>query len=72
MFFSEEKNQKTFASWCCRTVRGMPELLPRGAGNKSLLVLFFRKQHSYSDMKQMRVACRYGLACQKAGFTSWW
>jgi hypothetical protein len=43
MFFSEEKNQKTFISWRCPPIRPCP-----ATGGcvefKSLLLLFFRKE----------------------------
>jgi len=40
MFFFEKKNQKTFAAW-----RTLPE--KRSPNNKSLLLLFFRKEDSF-------------------------
>jgi hypothetical protein len=44
-FFSEEKNQKTFVSQ--QVPRSRPLLKPcRGRRNKSLLLLFFRKEGS--------------------------
>jgi hypothetical protein len=42
MFFSEEKNQKTFAN----AGPGAPCQV-RDSTEKSLLVLFFRKEHSF-------------------------
>jgi hypothetical protein len=46
MFFSEEKNQKTFES--AQAYRYGPWLdRLRRRRNKSLLVLFFRKEHSF-------------------------
>jgi hypothetical protein len=38
MFFFEKKNQKTFVPWRCRFIIG------RAPKNKSLLLLFFRKE----------------------------
>jgi hypothetical protein len=43
MFFSEEKNQKTFISWLLPPVRPWPQSF-RERRNKSLLLLFFRKE----------------------------
>jgi hypothetical protein len=45
MFFSEEKNQKTFISPQL-LLGGHGRKLSAGGGRKSLLVLFFRKEHS--------------------------
>jgi hypothetical protein len=45
MFFSEEKNQKTFASPPLHDP-GYGRHRRAGAGNKSLLLLFFRKEDS--------------------------
>jgi hypothetical protein len=44
MFFSEEKNQKTFASLGGTTTVELAGRAGAGAENKSLLVLFFRKE----------------------------
>jgi hypothetical protein len=46
MFFSEEKNQKTFASARVHRCGTWPERWVQGR-NKSLFVLFFRKEHTY-------------------------
>jgi hypothetical protein len=46
MFFSEEKNQKTFTSPPLPGSRPWPDGC-RSAGNKSLLLLFFRKEDSF-------------------------
>jgi hypothetical protein len=43
MFFSEEKNQKTFASALADRSRPWPDRWKRRR-NKSLLLLFFRKE----------------------------
>jgi hypothetical protein len=43
MFFSEEKNQKTFVLARADRCRPWPDSW-EGAGNKSLLLLFFRKE----------------------------
>jgi len=43
MFFSEEKNQKTFASGAAERYGTWPESW-NSAGRKSLLLLFFRKE----------------------------
>jgi hypothetical protein len=60
MFFSEEKNQKTFvpspaersvATTICSKLRQM---------NKSLLVLFFRKEHAFHIESFLKV--RSGMA----------
>jgi hypothetical protein len=48
MFFSEEKNQKTFVSARAARSRPWPER-GKSAGDKSLLVLFFRKEHACFD-----------------------
>jgi hypothetical protein len=45
MFFSEEKNQKTFTSSPASTYGTWPDRW-RSARNESLLVLFFRKEHA--------------------------
>jgi hypothetical protein len=45
MFFSEEKNQKTFVSALAEGYRPWPDSGKRRR-IKSLLVLFFRKEHS--------------------------
>jgi hypothetical protein len=45
MFFSEEKNQKTFISGGVPTLRPNPGSI-RWRKDKSLLVLFFRKEHT--------------------------
>jgi hypothetical protein len=44
MFFSEEKNQKTFVSQQAEAYRPWPGSV-RQRRRKSLLVLFFRKEH---------------------------
>jgi hypothetical protein len=44
MFFSEEKNQKTFTSPLVQPIRPLPVSV-RLRRMKSLLVLFFRKEH---------------------------
>jgi hypothetical protein len=44
MFFSEEKNQKTFALAPAAKVGAMTDKLGIESKNKSLLVLFFRKE----------------------------
>jgi hypothetical protein len=44
MFFSEEKNEKTFASWRCSKIVELAGEAGAGAEIKSLLVLFFRKE----------------------------
>jgi hypothetical protein len=46
MFFSEEKNQKTFTSALAARSRPWPRPWER-LRDKSLLVLFFRKEHSF-------------------------
>jgi hypothetical protein len=46
MFFSEEKNQKTSMSAPADSCRPWPDTWKRPK-NKSLLVLFFRKEHSF-------------------------
>jgi hypothetical protein len=43
VFFSEEKKQKTFFSRN-RQLGAMAWMLPQASRNKSLLVLFFRKE----------------------------
>jgi hypothetical protein len=45
VFFSEEKKQKTFMFWQLHIGRPWPEYFNRRR-NKSLLVLFFRKEQS--------------------------
>jgi hypothetical protein len=49
MFFSEEKNQKTFVLRLFHVPGHWPACL-RWLEFKSLLVLFFRKEHSYFSM----------------------
>jgi hypothetical protein len=46
VLFSEEKNQKTFALSPTSKIEAMAWTLPR-ARDKSLLVLFFRKEHAF-------------------------
>jgi hypothetical protein len=43
-FFSEEKNQKTFAPAPAARLRAMTDMLGIASKDKSLLVLFFRKE----------------------------
>jgi len=43
MFFSEEKNQKTFTAALAETLRPWPASR-KAAENQSLLLLFFRKE----------------------------
>jgi hypothetical protein len=45
MFFSEEKNQKTFV--CLGQARRRGSRLGGAVNNKSLLLLFFRKEESF-------------------------
>jgi hypothetical protein len=46
MFFSEEKNQKTFMSGLTPPFRPWPEMWFR-LRDKSLLLLFFRKEDAF-------------------------
>jgi len=43
VFFSEEKNQKTFASGACEEIPAKASIV-EAEGGKSLLLLFFRKE----------------------------
>ena len=47
MFFSEEKNQKTFVSSLAEPLWPRPYVRRLHQKNKSLLVLFFRKEHAF-------------------------
>jgi hypothetical protein len=52
MFFSEEKNQKTFVSSACTEIVELAGEAGASGGHKSLLVLFFRKEHAFVSFKQ--------------------
>jgi hypothetical protein len=44
MFFSEEKNQKTFMAWACPDTSVYGRDIWAGGKSKSFLVLFFKKE----------------------------
>jgi len=44
VFFSEEKNQKTFISCPRGTIRDLAGIVLRAAGHKSFLLLFSKKE----------------------------
>ncbi len=61
MFFSEEKNQKTFNSCACWTIRdlaGQVPYRPTAPRSKSLLLLFFRKEDSSLRLNLKRTVIR--------------
>jgi hypothetical protein len=51
MFFSEEKNQKTFNSWCCFLLR-----------NAAFIGLLAQKQKSFGSFLQKRTYLLFAVA----------
>jgi hypothetical protein len=61
MFFSEEKNQKTFILSACPTIEVMSRIVPLAPEIKVFLLLFLQKKKilSFSDVSSLQGAFQW-------------
>ncbi len=65
MFFSEEKNQKTFMPCACRTIRGLAGYVERAEGTKSFFAS--RRAHSVYVQQAFHQPSRFKNAVAASG-----